>query len=289
MNKKKITLLDRLQVKYRMVIMNDDTLEERLSFKLTRMNVYIFVSTIFVILVILITSIIVFTPLKEYIPGYGDVGMRKRIVELNLQTDSLANQLSQQDLFIDNIIGIAKGDVLPVAPTSIETPDKDYSSIDLDKKSKNDSLHRAEMEEQDHYSIGGQELNKSGLEELYFFPPLTNGQISDEFKPSNEHYGVDVIGVKEDAPVKAVLDGIVVLSTWSLEDGYIIGIQHRKNLISFYKHNSVILKKVGNFVQAGDVIALMGNSGELTTGPHLHLEIWYNQTPINPAEFINFN
>jgi murein DD-endopeptidase MepM/ murein hydrolase activator NlpD len=127
----------------------------------------------------------------------------------------------------------------------------------------------------------------SGVSNFYFFLPV-KGYITGDFDPKNEHYGVDIVAA-DNAPVKATLDGSVVISTWTPETGYVIGIQHENNLVSLYKHNSVLLKKEGDYVHAGDVIAIVGNTGELSTGPHLHFELWYNGSAINPKDYINFN
>ncbi len=291
-NKNKQDWKERLQRKYRLSVMDDESMEQVFLFRLTRMNIYVVASTIFVVLVALILALIVLTPLKEYIPGYGDVGMRRQIVDMSYKTDSLQKRLIHQSQFIDNIQRIVRDEVdTSSRDNGVIDEEKDYSNIDLDKTSKEDSLLRAEIEDLNNYALFGTNSSSGseGLEDLYFFPPVDDGQISDGFDPQKEHYGLDITAPEADAPIKSVADGVVIIADWSVETGHTIGIQHRNNLISFYKHNSDLLKKVGNFVRAGDVIALMGNSGEQTTGPHLHLELWYNQAPIDPSELIKIN
>ncbi len=291
--KKEKSRLEKLKIKYRLVIMNDESLEERLSMRLSKMNVYVVASTLFVVTVLATTAFIILTPLKEYIPGYGDVGMQERAVALTYTADSLEEKLQQQTQYIQTIKDIITGEVGKVveeADTNAETPDREYGQLVLDHHSPEDSLLRAEVENLDNYAlVENQGSGRIGLRDLYFFSPVSDGIVSDQFDPDRNHLGVDLTSPTESAPIKSILDGVVVLDTWSLETGYVIGIQHRNNLLSFYKHNSVLMKKTGNFVRAGDVIAVMGNSGEQTTGPHLHFELWYNQSPINPTEYINLN
>ena len=125
------------------------------------------------------------------------------------------------------------------------------------------------------------------IAELYFTPPLRGGYITAEFQPSKKHYGIDITAPKN-TPIQSAMDGTVIISDWTLETGNIIGIQHKNNLVSFYKHNSVLLKKVGSFVKAGEAVAIIGNTGQLSDGPHLHFEIWHNSQPVNPTNYINF-
>ncbi len=291
--KKQKSTLEKLKIKYRLVIMNDESLEERLSMRLSKMNVYVVASTLFVVTVLATTAFIILTPLKEYIPGYGDVGVQERAISLTYTADSLEEKLREQTQYIQTIKDIINGDVGKTdqekGAEDVE-PEREYSQLVLDHHSQEDSMLRAEVENLDNYAlVESQDNGRVGLRDLYFFSPVSDGLVSDKFAPDRNHYGVDLTSPTESAPIKSILDGVVVLDTWSLETGYVIGIQHRSNLLSFYKHNSDLMKKTGNFVKAGDVIAVMGNSGEQTTGPHLHFELWYNQSPIDPTEYINLN
>lgn len=285
----KKNIFGKLRNKYRLVVMNDETLEERVSFRLSRMNVYILLSTILMVLIFLILLTIVLTPLKEYIPGYGDLQFRKDLEQIREHTDSLDRLVYAQDAYINNIRKILVGDMRNDSISQIKVSDStDYSNIDIEKVSEKDSLLRAEVEEQLRYTLTG----VSGSQEndpvlTHLFAPLI-GPITSDFEPENDHFGIDIVA-PADSPIKSVLPGTVIIANWTLETGYVIAVQHSNNLISFYKHNSVLLKKVGNFVDAGDVLAIIGNSGELSTGPHLHFELWRNKIPVNPKDYISFN
>lgn len=291
MDRKNEKLLERLKHKYRLVVLNDETLEEHLSFRLSQMNVYVLLSTITVVLVILIVMVIAFTPLREYIPGYGDTSTRRTAVEVSYKSDSLESVVLKQDFFIENLKKIIEGNVdssgIDTAGLSDQTR---HDAVDLDSISKKELLLRDEIEKRENYELFDTEIGdyeEGSIADFHFFSPI-KGYVTDRFDARIEHYGIDIVGA-ENEPIKAIADGMVITSSWTVETGNVIAIQHKNNLVSFYKHNSVLLKKVGNFVRAGDVIAIIGSSGEKSTGPHLHFELWHNQTPINPLDYIDFN
>lgn len=290
MNERFKKLFKKLNNKYRLILFNDITLEERLSFRLSRLNVYIILSTLAVILVCLTVALIVFTPLKEYIPGYQDMNMRRNLLSLSYRTDSLVGVVQAQNSFIESLQMTLRGEVDTVGIVRDDGGngkiDANYASINLKKGvSSEDSLLRHELEDADAYKLfGGENREENELSDLYFTKPI-NGLVTDSFDLKKKHFGIDLVA-EEGAAVKAVQGGVVIVSERSMETGYIIGIQHSYNLVSFYKHNSVLLKKVGTLVQAGDAIAIIGSSGELSDGPHLHFELWHNQSPVNPLEFI---
>jgi murein DD-endopeptidase MepM/ murein hydrolase activator NlpD len=150
-----------------------------------------------------------------------------------------------------------------------------------------DSLFRKEFEGYGLSMLSSVNYYSTELQELFYFTPVS-GIIISSFDPaSSGHYGVDVVA-KDNEPIKAVAEGTVVFSGWTQDFGYTLIIQHKAGILSVYKHNSVLLEKVGNYVAAGDVIAIIGNTGELTSGPHLHFELWYNGNPVNPEEFVSF-
>jgi murein DD-endopeptidase MepM/ murein hydrolase activator NlpD len=290
-DKKKKSLISRLKNKYRLVIMNDETLEERLTFRLSRLNVFVVLGTLTIILIILTSILIAFTPLREYIPGYTNVGLQKKLYELQIKTDSIEKGLEKRDLFIQNMKDVMNGkDLSTDIPLTKDTLHK-YNNIKL-KKSPEDSLLRAEVENQGKYNLYRFENSENirqknqSIGKVLFFVPL-KGVITNEFNPSQNHYGVDIVS-KQNEAIKCVLDGTVILSNWTLETGYTIAIQHQQNIVSVYKHNSALLKKEGDFVKAGDPIAIIGQTGELTTGPHLHFELWSDGNPVNPKDYINF-
>ncbi|HUM48355.1 MAG TPA: M23 family metallopeptidase, partial [Chitinophagales bacterium] len=289
--KKKKSWFERLTDKYRLVLLNDETFEEVTSFQLTRMNVYVLVSTILVILVLVTVSAIVYTPLREYIPGYADVSMRRDVMELKLRSDSLEKVLHANDLFLQNIKRVISGelDAEEVEDAAAVAQPPNYDSIDLDKVSPSENKLRKDLEEEQRFSVSKTSTllkKSSAVRGFHFFTPL-KGYITEPFNGSEQHYGVDIVA-PENEPIKSTLDGIVVFANWTAETGYVMAIQHNDNLISLYKHNSVLLKEEGNYVKAGDVIAIIGNTGELTSGPHLHFELWYKGLPLNPEDYLVF-
>ncbi|TVR38799.1 MAG: M23 family metallopeptidase [Bacteroidia bacterium] len=287
--KKESGFFKKLHHKYRLVIMNHDTLEEKLNVSLTRFNVFIFGGTMAIFLVIATIYLIAFTPLKEYIPGYADFNTRQVLRDLSLRADSLENNLRQKDLYILNIRNIIEGrDLVEEIPDSVSDP-QSFAIQEL-SRSREDSLLRLEMELAAHFEDHGWERENSSPARsalnISFFAPL-KGLISSHFDPGKGHYGIDVVADHNEI-IKATLDGRVILSTWTIETGYTIGIQHANNIVSIYKHNSSLLKEQGNFVEAGEAIAVIGDTGLYSTGTHLHFELWFNGNPVNPADYISF-
>jgi len=286
--KKHKRIIRKLTDKYRLVIMNDETFEERLSMSLTRMNVMVLLSVLAIAFSFLIYALFIFTPLKEYIPGYGDVNVRKDLIEMKSRADSLENTLAQQELWINNIKDLLEGnlDSMSIVKSSKE---EFFDTIKLDKIPMEDVLLREEIERQESYALLFNENFQSKSNDLFslnFLPPV-KGYVTSEFSPEKEHFGIDIVA-QENTPVLATLDGTVIFSGWTLETGHVVVIQHTFNILSFYKHNSVVLKKTGNFVRAGEPVAIIGNSGELTTGPHLHFELWKDGIAVNPEDYLIF-
>lgn len=282
----KRSFLQRLRHRYRLVVMNDDTFEENFSLRLTPLGLLILLSTVTIVMVMLVTSLIAFTPLREYIPGYADVGMRRELINLAMRSDSLEQALIEQNMFNQNITNVLSGNIKSDTSGTLPDKSKEYEKLKLNASQK-EALLKQTIESQDKYSLAyGAESNKNGISNFFFFTPI-KGVVSEQFKSKERHYGVDIVG-PENEPIKATLDGTVILATWSSETGYTITVQHTNNLISVYKHNSVLLKKVGDYVKAGEAIAIIGNSGEQTTGPHLHFELWYNGSAIDPQGYMVF-
>ena len=282
----KSKFLQRLRHRYRLVVMNDDTFEENFSLRLTPLGLVILVGSVTIVMVMLVTSLIAFTPLREYIPGYADVGMRRELVALALRSDSLEQALVEQNLSTNNLNNVLKGNIKGDSAQNKPDKNKAYDKLKLNA-TQNEAALKQTIESQDQYSLAyGTESNKNGISNFFFFTPL-KGIVSAQFNSKEQHYGVDIVGPENEA-IKAALDGTVILATWSSETGYTITMQHSNNLISVYKHNSVLLKKVGDYIKAGEPIAIIGNSGEQTTGPHLHFELWYNGTAINPQDYMVF-
>lgn len=283
--------LRRIRDKYRLVIMNEDTLEERLSFKLSRINVFVVIGLLSILLVFITTYIIAFTPLKEYIPGYTDVTLQRRIYELQLRSDSMAYAMKARNAYLDDLKKVLGGTL----PDERQTAQVDTAAIAKyrnikDSRSPEDSMLRADYDNANKYNLFRAERSETGKGSasynITFFTPL-KGVVTSEFDALRKHFGVDIVASRNEV-IKSIQDGTVVFTGWTVETGYVIAIQHPGNVVSVYKHNSVLLKKEGNIVSAGESIAIIGESGELATGPHLHLEIWINGVPVNPKDFIVF-
>ena len=270
--------------KYRLVVLNEDTFEERFTFKLNRLNVFVFSIISALILITLTTILIAFTPLREYIPGYSSVSLKKKATRLAYKTDSLQQVININEQYLSSIKKVLTGDVKTInfnKDSIIEAAELDNNELNL-SPSKEDSLLREKVSLEDKYNplVNNSEIN------FVLFPPV-KGTISDGFNAKEKHYAVDIVTSK-DAPIKATADGTVIFSEWTAQTGYVIIIEHTNNLISAYKHNSLLLKSQGELVKAGEVIAKAGNTGELSTGPHLHFELWSDGYPIDPIDFIDF-
>jgi len=268
--------------KYRFVIMTDSSFEEKLSLKLSRLNVITFVGTMLFLCFLSTMLLIAYTPLSDYIPGKSSVEVQKSLIELNIKSDSLEAILFSRSMYIENINKIINGEEL-VTPENSEEIANNQTPISF-VKSKEDSLFRLTVESEDKSSIYKKRNKNNNY--LMFFTPIS-GLISDGYNIKTKHFGVDLVS-KEKSRIASVLDGTVIISHWANETGYVIGVQHKNDYISFYKHNSVLLKSVGDYVNAGDHIAIIGNSGELSSGPHLHFELWHKGSPVDPENYISF-
>jgi len=276
----------KLSTRYKLVILNEDTLEERASFNLRPLKVFVTVGLTVILLIVLTTILIAFTPLREYIPGYSDVKTKRMLYNLVLKSDSMQNALNARDGYIENIRNIVNGDVPTEVSNKKPVQPAKFDTIKTLKKSAADAALRSEIENSDIYTLGVSNSNSSGISGFLFFPPM-KGTVTNRFNAASKHFGIDIAGNANEA-IKATLDGTVILANFTGETGYVIAIQHSNNLLSFYKHNSALLKKAGDFVKAGDVIAVIGNSGELTSGPHLHFELWYNGAALDPQKYVAF-
>lgn len=284
--KKRKEIKRKLLYKYRLVILNENTFEEKISFKLSRLNVFVTGSLLIIGLIGFTILLIAFTPLREYIPGYSSTKLKRQATELTYKTDSLVRILNYTNRYLDNIRMVLKGDIEnnQVNRDSLFEDFKlDPATIDL-TPIKEDSLLRAEVALEDKYNLFERTSEKTTL---VLFPPIS-GTISQRYDAEKRHYAVDVVAPRE-TPVKAVANGMVIFAEWTAATGYVIIIEHKAGLLSVYKHNGSLNKNQGEVIRTGEVIASVGNTGELTTGPHLHFELWDNGTPVNPLDFIDFN
>lgn len=279
------TFLENLYKEYKVVISNDKTFEERLSFKTTKAGVFL-IGTIFTAALIVLTVVLIFfTQLKEYVPGYSSLELLKSSKELSFKTDSIEKMIALNSQYYNSIKKVLIGELDTIAFNR----DSILSEINLElfsselSPSSEDSLLRKYIEEEDMFNLTKNQLL---IQNKILFQPVL-GEITQKFNYKENHFAID-IAVDTGTPIKAISDGRVVLSEWTMETGHVIIVDHGDMLLSVYKHNSSLVKKQNELVAAGEVIALSGNQGTLTTGPHLHFELWKNGAPIDPEQFFNF-
>lgn len=277
---------EKWRYKYRFVILNSDNFQERLSFKLSRLNVFVLTSFALLCLMGGTTLLIALTPLREYIPGYTSSNMRRQVIHLNHLSDSLLTTIEHKDRYLRSVKLIVDGKN-PEEITELLSAENNPLEDVVFETIIEDSILRTEIEGEEKFSLFASANNKTqSVDNLLFFAPI-KGFVTQSFNPQSQHLGVDVVA-KENEAIKAVLGGTVAFSSWTSETGYVIALLHDDNLFSIYKHNSVLLKKEGDKVSVGEAIAIIGNSGEFSTGPHLHFELWHNNKPIDPEQYIVF-
>ncbi len=285
--KKKRKLINKLTHKYRIVMLNDSTFEEVGFLRLSRLSTFSLGGTLIILSIALVYVTIAYTPIREFIPGYPDTEMRNNIVQSAILLDSLKEELRYRDQFFMNLNQIISGQSPQDYLNSEDDSLAEYQNLSF-ARSSSDSILRQEvyLNEKLQLPVSDNPQITNKLEKMHFFTPV-RGVITNSFNSLNSHFGTDIVASPNEV-VKATLDGTVIMASWTLETGYVIQIQHINNLISVYKHNAELLKKVGMRVKAGDAIAIVGNSGELTTGPHLHFELWQNGIALNPETYIIF-
>ena len=282
--KKKHTLLDKLSERFHILLVNEKTLAKKKLFSTSTINLA--GSSLFAFLLLLSTSFIViyFTPLKEYFRGYTSIELRENAVENSMKLDSLENLYLAQSNYIKSLKNILSGNI-SFDDINDDTGAFETNQVELEliKTNKEDSLLRALVDEEDKYNAFELEGDRFTT---VLFPPV-KGDLSSEFDYENKHYGVD-IAMPENSPVHSISEGIVVFAEWTSETGFVIIAEHLNGLTSIYKHNSSIVKAQGDIIQTGEIIAFTGNTGSLTTGPHLHFELWYQGEPVDPENYIEF-
>jgi len=286
--KAKKTLSDRLTVRYQLVVRNEENLAEKSTVSFTYAKLLVLSTALF--LFVFISSLFLSKTLlaKWFDPKYEQAAQKKQLIQLAQRLDSLAIEEDRKEKFIQNFQRILRGDTSSgfVDPAKVlKASTEPVKTVAGMKLAPADSQFRKDFE-QSQYSFVSLKSKYRELQEVFFFTPIT-GFISDKYDSKKGHYGVDIVA-KTNEPVKCVADGTVVMASWTQDAGYVIAIQHQGSLVSVYKHNAGLLKKVGSFVNAGDIISIVGNSGEMTDGPHLHFEMWYNGNSLNPEEFVTF-
>jgi murein DD-endopeptidase MepM/ murein hydrolase activator NlpD len=273
--------------KYRLSIYNDVTFEEVWRVRLTRYNAFLLISLLVFFLIGATTSLIAFTNLREFIPGYPDVTMRRNILLSAIRLDSLERELELRDKYFANFNAVISGK-MPIENISPKDTSVKTSRINFTQSPEDSALRdQIEKEERFNLSLGPRTTESASLASLHFFPPV-KGIITGKFDPRTRHFATDIV-TKPKSPVMAALDGTVIFTGWTMETGYVIQMQHNNNLVTVYKHNSAILKEPGDLVRAGEPISVVGDSGELyTSGPHLHFEIWFKGSPLDPEKHVFF-
>ncbi len=289
MAKQKKKGISPLKKRFRLVLMNDSTFEEEWSFRLSLGNIVYGLSFLIILLVVAGGLLMTFTPLKHWIPDYPDAKIRQGIIDNSVKADSLAELIRIQDQFIINLKQVLSGNVKTDMPSIKSLQDSRSDILDSLNQREYDSIIREKVEFDRNTSVSviqNTETNAS-ISTLQFFPPV-RGVVSNVFNAKEQHFGIDIV-TKPQTLVCAALSGTVIYKGWTLEGGNVIQVQHTNNIITVYKHNATILKNQGDYVLVGEPIAIVGNTGEYSTGPHLHLEIWYNGVPVNPADYVSFN
>jgi murein DD-endopeptidase MepM/ murein hydrolase activator NlpD len=269
---------------FQLVVVNSKTLEKRTIFSASRIKIILVSLFGFAVILSAVFLIIYFTPLKEYFRGYTSTELRTSSLNNAIKLDSLEVLYLIQNNYISSLKKLLAGEI------DFEDLSKDsileaYSTNDLDLVNINaeDSILRAIVEEEDKYNPTN--INIDQLSVVLFKP--ANGGISSEFSLQEKHFGVD-IALPENSSVSSVSEGRVLFAEWTSETGFVIIIEHLNGLTSVYKHNSSLSKTQGEYVRRGEVIGFSGNTGELTSGPHLHFELWFEGDPVDPLDFIEF-
>lgn len=271
---------------YRMVVINDDTFEERFSLKLNRLNVFVVTTLAAIILVALTTVIIAFTPLRELIPGYSDTQVKKNTAILLQRADSLETVIDLNRQQFDRIQMVLSGNITTQeyeridSIAQVETANQDQIIEPIPQ----DSVLRDEVAREDQFNLMEGAVARTNF---VFFTPV-KGSISSNYNPDKEHYAVDITAAVG-TPVKVAAAGTVIFAGFTTDTGYTIIVEHPYGLITAYKHLGNILASQNDQVLAGEVLGSIGNTGELTNGPHLHFELWSDGYPLDPTNFINFD
>lgn len=284
-NTNKLSFWKRIRFKYKLSFINENTLEEVWSFRFSQLSVFISLGVFAFSLVAFTAFIIIMTPIRNYLPGYLDVEVRKEIVQNALRADSLERMIEIQNLYLKNVTGIISGTIELDSIREIDS----LARVDADfeiPRSPEEEEYVKNFEQEEKYNLTVLNTNPLPMDGLFFYKPV-NGVISSHYQADIHHFGVDIAAASKES-VLATLDGTVMYAGYDPNQGNVIQLQHKNGFVSVYKHNELLLKEPGEHVVAGEAIALVGNTGKLSTGPHLHFELWYNGKPVNPEDFIVF-
>ena len=279
----KRNFLTKLLEKYRLVVLDDSTYEEKTSFKISRLNVFTHLLVLMFFIILTTSAILFFTPIREYIPGYSSVALQRQANSLSYKTDSLQQIVYLNDQYINSLKKVLTGDLETIEYNIDSIISKDLLDLQIIEKSKEDSILRQVVENEDKYNLNNIAKNK----EYYMLISPIKGIVSQNYSVAEKHLAID-ISVDIGTPVKSIANGRVLLSEWTTQTGYVLIIDHGSDLVSIYKHNSLLLKAQGEAVKQGEIIAMSGNTGVLTSGPHLHFELWSEGFSIDPKTLIDF-
>lgn len=282
---KRHRLWKQLHVKYKVSIINESTLGEIWKFRASKFMVGLAFSLLVTVVIIISSVVIILTPIRNYLPGYLDSEVRAEATHAAIRTDSIEREQGNYKTYYANLMGVFEGKVDSIDLVKSDTLliAEDHQGLDA---SENEKRFNAKFEEEEKYNLSAATADGSLQETITFFRPV-KGLVSDKFNPNIRHYGVDLVAAPKES-VMAVMEGTVVFSGYDPEVGYVIQLQHKNGFISVYKHNAILLKKMGDKVKAGEAIAIVGNTGKLSTGAHLHFELWEKGTPVNPELYISF-
>jgi murein DD-endopeptidase MepM/ murein hydrolase activator NlpD len=282
---KKAEFWKEMRFKYKLSFLNENTLEEVFALRLSRLSGLLTV-LIFVVFLIAFTAIVIIkTPIRNYLPGYLDSEIRQEMILNALRADSIQQQLLVQSKYLNNVNAILRGDMEVDKIHKVDSIKND-ANVNLEKSKRTAEFVR-DYEEEERYNLTATQTSQSRTDNAFFYKPV-QGVVSSNFNLQEKHYGID-IAAKPKEPVLATMKGTVIYTGFDPNYGYVITVQHSNGFVSVYKHNALLLKKEGEEVNSGDVVALVGNTGSLSTGDHLHFEIWYKGKPVDPREYINFN
>jgi murein DD-endopeptidase MepM/ murein hydrolase activator NlpD len=271
--------------RYRMVVINETTLEEKFFIRISQFNIIVLVILFVTLTAIGSFFLVAYTPLKEFIPGYTSLTIRKEAIRNSFLLDSLTLEFEKQDRFISSIKSALTGEINWEENSLLDDQSQSPEVLNSDNAmSEADSLLRLEVIQEDKYNVIPNDLSNV---KYLLYPPAV-GPISQKYDADKRHFAVD-IALKENAPIMAVAHGTVIFSEWTAETGHVIIVKHDYGLLSVYKHNSSLEKYQGDLVRAGEVIAKAGDTGELSTGWHLHFELWINGFSADPTDFIDFS
>ena len=274
------------KVLYRISLIEDDTHKNLLSLKFSKPGIIVVLSAAFILLIILIYSLIAFTPIKKSIPGYPDAHSKKTALTNAIKIDSLESAITRWELYAENLSRVLNEEP-PVSYDSIIRSNtiKLLSDRPIDELSKQDSLLRESLIKEQQFQVSGNSQRSVPVEGMHFFPPI-KGVITKEFDMVM-HDGLD-IKAPRNTVVYSIYEGSIIFSGWDDEKGNVIVVQHPDNVVSIYEHAESLLKKVGEKVKAGTPIALVGSTGSTKQDEYLHFSLWYNGEALDPTRYISF-